>query len=115
MVKKPAKCPSCGKGSLREQRVKETMFGADLGEFGGEVCDACGESYLDEAAMRVLEERAREAGVWGLGRKLKVARSGNSLVLRIPADLASFLNLKAGREVYMHPEGEGRIVVDIEG
>lgn len=107
-----AKCPSCGKGPLVKTKVRETMFGVDLGEFDAEVCKACGESFFDEAAMGLLEQRAR-TGVWGLGKKLKVAKSGNSLVLRIPADLAAFLHLKAGKEVYVHPEGEDRIVVDV--
>ncbi|MHB8585058.1 MAG: AbrB/MazE/SpoVT family DNA-binding domain-containing protein [Thermoplasmatota archaeon] len=91
------------------------MFGIDLGEFDAEVCNACGETFLDEAQMAELEQRARRAGVWGLGQKVKVAKSGNSLVLRIPADLARFLKLKAGTEVFLHPDGEARIVVDVEG
>lgn len=110
-----AKCPSCGKGALVKSKVRETMFGVDLGEFEAEVCKACGEAFFGEAAMDLLEQRARKAGVWGLGKKLKIARSGNSLVLRIPADLASFLHLKVGKEVYVRPEGEDRIVVDVEG
>lgn len=63
----------------------------------------------------VLEARARKAGVWAVGEKVKVARSGNSLVLRIPTDMARLLKLKAGSEVYMHPETADRLVVDIEG
>lgn len=44
------------------------MFGVSLGEFEAEVCPSCGESFLSEAAMRELETRARDAGVWGLGK-----------------------------------------------
>ena len=110
-----AKCPSCGKGSLKKGKIRERMFGVDLGEFEAETCAACGDAFLTEAAMDELERRAREAGVWGLGQKVKVARSGNSLVLRIPADMARLLKLEAGTEVYVHPEGDDKIVVDIEG
>lgn len=109
------KCPSCGKGSLRKSKVRETMFGVDLGEFEAEACSSCGESFLSEAAMQELEKRAREAGIWGLGQKVRVTKSGNSLVLRIPSDLARFLKIRAGSEVFMHPEGEERIVVDVDG
>lgn len=108
-------CPSCSKGKLKKGRVEERMFGVSLGTFEAEVCPSCGETFLGEAAMRKLEARAKELGVWGLGRKLKVSRSGNSLVLRIPSDVAKFLHLTAGKEVYLHPEGEDRFVVDIEG
>lgn len=109
------KCPSCGKGTLRETDVEESMFGVSLGTFHGEVCGSCKETFLDETAMDELEVRARKAGVWGLGKKLKVVRSGNSLVIRIPAELADHMHLKAGTEVYVHPEGGDRIVVDVEG
>lgn len=90
------------------------MFGADLGEFDAEVCDECGETFLDSGSMKTLETRAKKAGVWGLGEKLKVVKSGNSLVIRIPARLAKHLKLKSGTEVYVHPEGDDRIVVDVD-
>jgi len=91
------------------------MFGVSLGEFGAEVCSSCQEAFFDDEAMALLERRAKAAGIWGLGRKLKVVKSGNSLVLRIPTDLAKFMKLKAGKEVYLHPEGDAKLVVDIEG
>lgn len=109
------KCPSCGKGTLRKAMIEESMFGVRLGKFPGETCGACEETFLDESAMTELEERARKAGIWGLGRKLKVVRSGNSLVIRIPVELAEHMKLKAGTEVYVHPEGADRIVVEVEG
>lgn len=91
------------------------MFGVSLGKFPGEACPACKETFLDEPGMAELEQRARKLGIWGLGKKLKVVRSGNSLVIRIPVELAEHMKLKAGTEVYVHPEGEARIVVDVEG
>jgi YgiT-type zinc finger domain-containing protein len=108
-------CPACGKGKLRKKRVEESMFGVSLGEFPAESCPNCGETFLDDAAMAVLEKRAKAAGIWGLGKKMKVVKSGNSLVLRIPTDVAKFMKLKAGKEVFLHPEGDDRLVVDIEG
>ena len=107
-------CPSCNKGKLRSKKIKEEMFGVSLGEYPAQVCHVCGESFLDERAMADLEARAKAAGLWGLGKKARVVKSGNSLVIRIPADLAKYLKLKAGTEVYVHPEGNDRIVVDIE-
>jgi hypothetical protein len=114
MVKKAEVCPLCERGTLRRAKVRETMFGVDLGEFDADVCNACEERIFDEAAAKLMEARARKAGIWGLGRKLKVVRSGNSLAVRIPADLAKFLHLKAGREVFVRPDGEDRIVVEVE-
>lgn len=109
------KCPNCGKEALKKAKVEEKMFGVSLGDFPAEKCGACGEAYLDEAAMEELERRAKAAGIWGLGKKARVVKSGNSLVIRIPTDLAKHLKLRAGTEVFVHPEGEDRIVVDVGG
>ena len=44
---------------------------------------------------------------------MKIARSGNSLVVRIPADLARYLKLKKGQEVTVSPERENRLVLEL--
>lgn len=107
------KCPVCEKGTLRKGKVKETMFGIELGKFDAEVCSHCKETFFDERTMEEVEERAKEKGIWGLSKKIKVVRSGNSLSIRIPAELARFLGLKEGKGVVIRPEGKGKIIVDI--
>lgn len=113
MVMKMVKCPICEKGTLHKGEVKETMFGFDLGTYTGEICSHCKETFLDDEIMRKVEEKAKEKGIWGLADKIKIVKSGNSLVLRIPAKLIKFLKLDEGKEVMIHPEGEKKIVVDI--
>ena len=108
-----AKCPVCGKGQLHRGKVREEMFGVDLGEYPAEVCDSCGESFVDQDAMKKIEARAKEAGLWGLAKKVSIAKSGNSLVVRIPAELARFLRLKGGEEALVRPEGREKIVVEL--
>ncbi len=106
-------CPVCGKGKLRRGKVREEMFGVDLGEYPAETCDSCGESFVDEGAMRKIEARAKEMGLWGLAKKVSIAKSGNSLVVRIPAELARFLRLKGGEDALVRPEGREKIVVEL--
>ena len=106
-------CPTCGKGRLRRDQVREEMFGIDLGTYLAEVCDACGESYLDSEATAEIEGRAKKLGLWGLAQKVRISRSGNSLVVRIPADLVKFLKLKGGQEALVRPDGRERIVVEL--
>lgn len=89
------------------------MFGFDLGTYPAEVCDACGEDFVDTRAMERIEARAKELGLWGLAKKVTIARSGNSLVVRIPAELARFLRIKGGEEALVRPEGRERIVVEL--
>ena len=108
-----ATCPVCGKGRLRRGKVREQMFGVDLGEYPAEICESCGESFVDSEAMKKIETRAKAMGLWGLAKKVSIAKSGNSLVVRIPADLARFLQLKGGEDALVRPEGRAKIVVEL--
>lgn len=93
--------------------IKEEMFGVDLGEYAGEKCTNCGETFLTSESMRAIEKRAKELGLWGLASKVKVARSGNSIVVRIPAPLAQYLKLKKGQEIMVSPDKENRLVLEL--
>ena len=104
------KCPVCEKGTLKKGKIKETMFGVYLGVFSAEICTKCNESFTDEKTTRAIEEEAKKKGIWGLGKKTKIARTGNSLAVRIPAKIVDFLNLKEGKEAYIHPEKDKIII-----
>lgn len=107
------KCPMCGKGTLKKGKIKETMFGVYLGEFPAEICSSCNESFTDEKTTREIEEAAKKKGIWGLGKKTKITRTGNSLAVRIPKEIANFLNLKEGKGAYIHPEKD-KIIIEPE-
>jgi len=105
------KCPICEKGILRKGKIKETMFGVYLGEFPAEICVKCGESFTDDKTTLSIEKSAKEKGVWGLGKKTKITRTGNSLAVRIPKDIANFLKLKEGKEAFIHPD-KNRLIIE---
>jgi YgiT-type zinc finger domain-containing protein len=107
------KCPVCGKGSLKRRDVGQSMFGINLGMYAAEVCDRCGEVFLTAESVDRLTLRAKELGLWGLASKVKVARSGNSLVVRIPSPLARYLKLKKGQEIMVAPEQAHRLVLEL--
>ena len=98
------KCPMCEKGELKKGKIREDMFGVFLGEFPADICTKCGESFTDEEATKKIEEAAKRKGIWGLGIKTRITKSGNSLAIRIPKRIAEFLKLKEGEEAYLHPE-----------
>lgn len=116
MKEKGTACLICGKGYLRPAKVKEEMYGIGLGTYNGEVCDnpECGESYLKAGEMDRMVMRARELGLWGLEARVKLGKSGNSLILRIPARLVRFLELEPGRDVFLAPEGKNKLVMEPE-
>ena len=105
------KCPVCDKGDLKKGKIKETMFGIYLGDFPAEICSKCNESFTDEKTTRAIEEAAKKKGVWGLGKKTKITRTGNSLAVRIPKEIVNFLKIKEGKEAYIHPEKD-KIVIE---
>ena len=107
------KCPICEKGNLKRRKIKETMFGVYLGEFPAEICDKCNESFTDEKITRAIEEEAKKKGIWGLGKKTKITKTGNSLAIRIPKQIVDFLKLKEGKEAYIHPEKD-KIIIEPE-
>jgi len=106
------KCPICEKGNLKPVMEKHVLFGVDLGSYPGEKCTACGEVFTDSSVMKKIELAAKQRGIWGLGRKTKIAKAGNSLAVRIPKEIAKHLNLKEGKEAYVHPEKD-KIVIEI--
>ena len=103
-------CPVCEKGSLRNMRIMEDMFGVELGEFPARVCSNCGESFTDEATTKQIEEAAKKKGIWGLGRTTKITKAGNSLVVRIPKPIANFLRIKVGQEAFVHPDKDKLVI-----
>jgi len=107
------KCPMCGGGALVRKKVDETMFGVKLGRFPAWVCNRCGESFTDENTTRSIIDHAKQKGIWGLGKKVKVVKSGNSLVVRIPKEIADFMKLEKGQELFIQPEGKSKITVEI--
>ena len=110
---------NCG-GKLRRGFCSVEFFGIDFGERECEVCTSCGGEFLDDKTLEEIEQKVKEKKLFGLEKQITVAKSGNSLVFRIPPEIAKsskifhksmtggrmdgkFLGLKENR-----PEPEGR-------
>jgi len=104
------KCIICNKGILKKGKIKEHMFGVYLGEFPAEICNKCNESFTDSKTTRKIEEIAKKKGIFGLEKKTKITKTGNSLAVRIPKEIADFFKLKEGKEAYIHPEGNKLVI-----
>jgi hypothetical protein len=100
----------CEKGTLKPTKEKFVMFGIDLGTYPAEKCTFCGEIFNDAAVMDQIEATAKRKGIWGIGKKTKITRSGNSLAVRIPKDIANFLHLKEGQAVAIHPDDKKLVI-----
>jgi len=97
------KCILCN-GKTVKKDIEHKEFGISLGYFPAQVCEKCNESYFDEETAGKIQKKSQELGLFGLSRKVKVAEVGNSIAIRIPKEISTFLDLKKGKEVVLTPE-----------
>ena len=103
----------CGKGTLKPQVVEYAESGVALGSFKASVCDSCGEQFFDAEIAKAIQKKSKQAGLFGLARKAKVAQVGNSLAIRIHKEIAEFLHLKKEGEVKLLPKSPSELIIEI--
>ncbi len=105
-------CPCGGKVGWKKEKV--VIDGIDCGILDVEICPKCGEQYLPEESMEIVENKLKNVGLWGVQRKeVNLWKSGNSVLLRIPKDMADALNLKPDEKVMIYPEGKKKLIINI--
>ena len=107
------KCVMCGKGTLEEKTVEHKEFGVSLGKFKAQACPSCGEAFFDSDTAKKIQAKSKERGLFGLAKKTKVAQVGNSLAVRIPKEIATFLKLQKEKEVRIVPKSMHEITIEV--
>ncbi|NQU78604.1 hypothetical protein HQ545_02445 [Candidatus Woesearchaeota archaeon] len=104
-------CPCGGKVKWKKERVVQD--GVDCGILDVEYCDKCGELYLPDESLQVVEKKLKQAGLWGVERKeIKFWKTGNSITIRFPVELVNRLNLTEVKKGYVYPEGEHKLTIE---
>lgn len=111
-MKKINPCPMCG-GKMELKKVPYSSGNEKIGEFDAEMCSKCGEAFFLEESSRMIEQKAKELGVWGMGRKIAIGKSGTSLIIRIPKDIAELYKIQNGGTALIFPEGKNRICLEV--
>ena len=104
----------CG-GRLKRSASEVEFFGIDFGVRKVEVCADCGTEYLPQETMEEVEAEVRKRGLFGLERRGRVSKSGNSLVIRIPQEIVKTMKLKRDLPIVIYPSDKDRLVVEVEG
>lgn len=104
-------CPIC-KGKLVRKRHPYFFGDMKMGMYEADVCGKCGEAFYTEESSDKIDKKAKEMGLWGLGKEVVVGMSGNALIVRISKDIAEFTDLKKGEHVFVHPEGRNKISIE---
>ncbi len=112
MEKENYPCPCGGKVKWKEKEV--IIDNVNCGNLWVERCDRCGSEYFPEESMKIIEQKLKQKGLWGMQRKEVIFwKSGNSVVLRIPRKIANTLDIKANQKAFMYPEGENKLIIEI--
>ena len=106
------KCVMCG-NATEKKKVEHKEFGILFGRFSADVCKNCGEVYYDEETVQEIQAISKARGLFGLAKKAKVAEIGNRIAIRIPKEIAVFLNLQKGQEVMLIPEDKNDLRVHV--
>jgi len=104
----------CG-GKLVVAPMHVEYFGVDFGIRDGHVCTSCGDEYLTDEVWQEVEDKAKELGLFGIERKVRVRKSGNSLVVSIPPDIAKYLGITKECLVSLVPTGKRKIEIEVAG
>ena len=107
------KC-KCG-GKLKRSFTEVEFFGIDFGVRRANVCTNCGSEYLSQEVMEELEREVKRRGLFGLERRGRVAKSGNSLVIRIPKEIADSLKIKRDVPIVIYPSEQRKLVIEVQG
>ena len=112
MPKKPSfPCP-CG-GKVKWKKEKVIKEGIDCGLLDVEICNKCGEEYFSDESMEVVENKLRQAGLWGVERKeIKFWKSGDSVTVRFPTHMSKQLGLDKIKKGFVYPEGHNKLLIE---
>jgi hypothetical protein len=105
-------CPMC-KGKMARKNAPYSFAGVDFGEFDSEVCTKCGEVFFMEEASDLINQKAKELGLWGIGKQTTVNLSGQSLIIRIPKDIVQLYKIQRDSKVLIFPQGKNRICIEV--
>ena len=104
-------CPCGGRIMWIKEKVVED--GVDCGVLDVEICEKCGEEYLPDWSMKIVEDKLQEAGLWGVGREeIKFWKTGNTVTLRFPTKFAKLVGLDKVSKGYAYKERDNKIVID---
>jgi hypothetical protein len=106
------KC-KCG-GRLKQSFTEVEFFGIDFGVKRANICTDCGSEYLPQEVMMGIENDVKRRGLFGLERRGRVAKSGNSLVIRIPKEIVDSLKIKRDLPIIIYPSEPGKLIIEME-
>ncbi len=105
-------CPCGGFLELKKEQVLQE--GVDCGILEVEICPKCSTQYLPEESMLIVEEKLKNAGLWGVQRReIKFWKTGSAVTIRLPTSIVQKMNLSGVDKGYLYTEGKHKVVIEI--
>ena len=104
---------NCG-GTLKRSHTNVEFFGIDFGMKACEVCTRCGSEYLSDEVLEEVEQEVKKKRLFGLEKNMQITKSGNSLVIRIPPDIAKFSGFHYKDKIRIYPTAKNKIEVELQ-
>ena len=105
------KC-KCG-GTMKISKTQVEFFGIDFGIRECEVCTKCNSEYLSDEVMAEIEKEVKKKKLFGLEKRVSITKSGNSLVIRIPPEIAEFAGIHYKDTARVFPIDKNRIEIEL--
>ncbi len=105
------KC-NCG-GMLKKSHTQVEFFGIDFGIKECEVCTKCNSEYLSDETLEEIEKEVKKRKLFGLEKDAQITKSGNSLVIRIPPEIAKFTGLNYKDRIRIYPIDRKKIEIEL--
>lgn len=102
----------CG-GKLRKDASDVEFFGIDYGVKPVEICTRCGSEYISQEVMEKIEADVKRRGLFGLEKRGRVSKSGNSLVIRIPKEIIKSLGIKRDLPILIYPTEKHKLIIEV--
>lgn len=103
---------NCG-GVLKKSFCSVNFFGIDFGERECEICTSCNSEFLDDTTLEEIEKEVKKKKLFGLDQKINIGKSGNSLVVRIPPEIAKFTGIKVKDQARIFPVDKKKIEIEL--
>ena len=94
-------------------KIHVEQLGIDFGLQNGTVCTSCGDEFISDEVWEKIEKKTKKLGLFGLEKKVKIRKSGNSLVVTSPPEIAKFIGAKTQTLVSLLPLGKGRLEIQL--
>lgn len=106
------KC-KCG-GAIKKSHARVEFFGIDFGVKECEVCTKCNSEYLSNDVLDEIKKEVKKEKLFGLEKEAQITKSGNSLVIRIPPEIAKFSGIKYKDRIRIYPLGKNKIELELQ-